>query len=71
MNLTGWLACLGVLLAMWLTGNKNRLGFLVGGLAEVLWVVYAWQIQAFELGVMAIVFVGIYVRNYILWKPQP
>lgn len=69
MSVTGWLACAGVFWAMWLTGNKNRNGFLVGALAEVLWLVYAWQIHAFELGFMAIVFTGVYLRNYYRWKP--
>ena len=29
MNVVGWAACFGILCAMWLTDNKNRLGFVV------------------------------------------
>lgn len=68
MNPYGWIGAALVLLSMWIVGNGNRVGFLVGAVAEGFWLIYAFSIGSVELAIMSVVFVGVYIRNWMLWK---
>lgn len=70
MNPWGWLGAALVLLSMWTVGNGHRWGFLIGALAELAWAAYAYTIGSLELGLMSVVFVGVYLRNWNLWKKR-
>lgn len=67
-NLFGWMGSALIFLALYLTGKKNRLGFLIGGIAEIFWLMYSYTIGSLELGVMAVVFVALYLHNFWKWK---
>ncbi len=56
------------LLSLWLVGNKNKLGFVVGLINQVLWVVYAVSLKQWGLlgGVVAYTFINI--RNLVKWN---
>lgn len=70
MNLYGWIGSALVLLSMWVVGSGRRQGFLIGALAELFWFRYAICIESLELALMSFIFVGVYLRNWILWKKR-
>lgn len=67
-NPFGWIGSTLIFVGLYLTGERNRLGFLVGAIAELFWLIYAYTIGSLELGVMAVAFIVIYLRNFTKWK---
>lgn len=67
MSYTGWIGTALVFVSLVTVGQKRRSGFLVGALAEVFWFLYGIHLGSFELSLMAVVFIGVYLRNYYLW----
>ena len=66
------------LVGLWLTGLKNRWGFAVGVLAQVMWFTYALVTQQWGFIASCILFGFLYSRNFIMWsraakapKPEP
>lgn len=61
------LAAVG-LTGLYLTGNMKRVGFLVGLGAQVLWIAYAIATRQWGFIATAVVYGGMYYRNWIRWK---
>ena len=68
MTYTGWVGSALVFLGLWLTGRKNKYGFIVGAVAELFWLLYSIHINSPELGIMAVVFIIIYLWNFYKWS---
>ena len=67
-----WLAMALSLLALWLIGNKNRLGFAAFVLANLTWmVVGVWLMQSVGIVLGNIVFMVMNIRGYANWKTIP
>ena len=56
------------LVTLWLIGNKNKAGFILGLLNQVLWVWYALMLKQYGLLVGVIAYAVIYIRNLIKWN---
>lgn len=54
-------------LGMWLIGNKNRLGWVVGLINQVLWISFAILFKAWGLLPLSLVLIVVYVRNLHKW----
>lgn len=52
---------------LWLVGNKRREGFLVGLVAQPLWLAFDLYVGAYGLMPLAIVLGWLYVRGYRNW----
>ena len=58
------------LVGLWLTGLKNRWGFAVGVLAQVMWFTYAVVTQQWGFIASCILFGFLYSRNFIRWSRE-
>ena len=56
------------LLSLWLVGNKNRLGWVIGIGNQALWTIYAIRLQQWGLLIGVVAYTTIYIRNLIKWK---
>ena len=53
------------LVTLWLIGNKNKAGFVLGLLNQVLWIWYALMLKQYGLLVGVIAYAAICIRNLI------
>ena len=56
------------LVTLWLIGNKNKAGFILGLLNQILWIWYALMLKQYGLLVGVIAYAVIYIRNLIKWN---
>ena len=56
------------MVTLWLIGNKNKAGFVLGLLNQVLWIWYALMLKQYGLLVGVIAYAAIYIRNLIKWN---
>ncbi len=53
---------------LFIAGNKNYWGWIIGILAQVLWIVYAITTAQWGFIVSAFVYGAVYIRNWIKWR---
>ncbi len=64
-----WLAMTSSLFAVYLIGNKNRIGFLSYVLANALWIYLGvFKMQSFGISIGNIFFLIMNLRGYLKWK---
>ena len=68
MDIWSWVLSAIGLLGIYLAGSHNRLGWLLGVFAQVLWLSYAVVTQQYGFIVSAFAYGFMYIRNYRLWK---
>jgi hypothetical protein len=67
-----WLAMLASLLAVYLIGNKNRLGFLSFVVANVLWIVLGlFLIHSIGIALGNACFLIMNTRGFLAWERKP
>jgi len=64
-----WLAMASSLLAVYLIGNKNRIGFISYILANGLWIYLGiFRMQSFGISIGNMFFLIMNLRGYLKWK---
>lgn len=63
----GWLGSILLIVGMLEVGHKRRSGFLYGAVGELFWVLRAFQTGQWDLIAICVVFVGVYVWNWLKW----
>ncbi len=64
-----WLAMASSLLAVYLIGNKNRIGFISYILANALWIYLGvFKMQSFGISVGNVFFLMMNLRGFLKWK---
>jgi nicotinamide riboside transporter PnuC len=53
---------------VWLTGEKNMVGWLLGILYNVLWIVYAIFTAQYLFIVVCLVYIWVYANAYMKWR---
>jgi hypothetical protein len=53
---------------MWLAGRRLAVGWAVAIVNEVLWIVYAVQTRQWGFIVGALVYIGVFARNWWRWS---
>lgn len=67
----GWFASIVILYGSWLIGHKNRKGFIYQIAGNSLWaVVGLLRGLQWDLFFVSVVFVCMYIHNYIKWTRQ-
>lgn len=61
------LSALGIS-GVWLTGEKNIVGWLLGILYNVLWIVYAIFTAQYLFIVVCLVYIWVYANAYMKWR---
>lgn len=65
-----WLLTAIGLLGIWLQGDKNKRGWLIGIAAQVLWIAYGVATEQYGFIVSACVYGFFYGRNYLRWRKE-
>lgn len=65
-----WVNVVLVPLHIWLLGNKNRHGFLVGIASCVFSLSWSYMAESYANIVLAFVLLGLHIRGWILWEPR-
>ena len=55
-------------LGMWLAGRRMRIGWAVAVVNECLWIVYAVQTAQWGFIAGALLYMVVFVRNWLLWR---
>jgi len=64
-----WLAMASSLLAVYLIGNKNRIGFISYILANAFWIYLGvFKMQSFGISVGNVFFLMMNLRGFLKWK---
>lgn len=58
------------LTSLWLMGNKNKLGIVVGLVGQILWLAYALMLKQYGLIIGVVAYTIIHVRNLIKWARE-
>jgi len=63
-----YLAAIFEILGAWMVGNRQRHGFLIFMIGNVLWFMLGIKTEEYGLNLVAVVFFMINIRNYRLWR---
>lgn len=55
------------LTSLWLMGNKNKLGIVVGLTGQILWLAYALMLKQYGLIIGVAAYTIIHIRNLLKW----
>lgn len=55
---------------VWLTGEKNRLGWLLGILYQVLWIIYASFTGQYLFIAVCLVYIWVYAKAHKKWDTK-
>lgn len=67
-----WLAMALSLLAVYLMGNKNKVGFIAYITANAIWIYLGFfKMQSFGISIGNIFFLMMNLRGFIKWRSQP
>lgn len=64
-----WTAMVTSLLAVYLLGQKNRLGFASFMVSNMLWMVVGFLAGSYGIFLGNVVFFGLNLRGFLKWKP--
>lgn len=68
MQLWSWiLAAIGIT-GIWLAGSRNTVGWMIGVLAQVLWIIYAISTKQWGFIASALAYGFVYGRNWLKWR---
>lgn len=57
-------------LSIWLMGNKNIYGILVGLFSQILWVIYVIWLGQYGLLIGVFAYTCVHIRNLIKWTKE-
>lgn len=60
----------GGIFGIYLAGKKNNLGWLLGLMMQLLWIVYALVTKQYGFILSAIAYSLIYGKNFLSWKKE-
>ena len=66
-----WILSAFTCLNIWLVGSKRREGFVVGLVAQPIWLAFDWHVGAYGLMPLALVLGWLYVRGWRKWGAPP
>jgi hypothetical protein len=71
-----WIAIFIDLIGLWMIGNKNIYGFLIGGSSNILWFTFAYfSAHSNALAASSLLYLIFSIRNYFAWNkdtnPEP
>jgi len=64
-----FLAAVGII-GVYIAGNKNKWGWAIGALYQVLWIVYAFFTKQYPFIIVCLFYLAIYVKNFFGWSQE-
>jgi nicotinamide riboside transporter PnuC len=76
MEIFSWILAGIGLAGAYITGERNRWGWALGLLYQLLWIVYAYYTQQYSFIVVCVVYGVVYIKNFKEWgepeeTPEP
>lgn len=65
-----WVLSAETIVMMYMTGNKNKNGWLLGIFLQILWFIYIFIAKVWGFLPITIAMCGITIRNYYLWDKE-
>lgn len=65
-----WLLMAIGVLGLWLAGSHNKLGWMIGLSAQILWLIYALVTEQYGFIISAFAYGFVYLRNFNKWKSR-
>lgn len=70
MELWSWILTAVGIAGLYLAGSKNKLGWLLGLFAQILWFLFAIATEQYGFIFSAFAYGFVYIRNYIRWGSE-
>lgn len=71
MELFSWILAAVGIVGVYIAGKKNRWGWAIGALYQILWILYAYFTEQYPFIIVCVVYLVIYVKNFFEWtEPQ-
>lgn len=67
MELFSWILAAVGIIGVYIAGKKNRWGWAIGGLYQILWILYAYFTKQYPFIIVCVVYLVIYVKNFFEW----
>lgn len=68
MEIWSWVLTFVGVLGLYLAGSKNKLGWIIGLSAQILWIVFAISTKQYGFIVSAFAYGFVYARNWRRWN---
>lgn len=70
MEFWSWLLTAVGILGLFLAGSRNKVGWLIGLFAQVLWLIFGITTEQYGFIFSAFAYGFVYVRNYLRWRSE-
>ncbi len=70
MELFSWILAAVGIIGVYIAGNKNKWGWAIGGLYQVLWIAYAYFTEQYPFIIVCLVYLVIYIKNFLGWSEE-
>lgn len=70
MELFSWILAAVGIIGVYIAGNKNKWGWAISGLYQVLWIVYAYFTEQYPFIIVCLVYLVIYIKNFLGWSEE-
>lgn len=67
---TDWLGMVLIVLSIYLIGEENKIGFILGVLGSLSWVVFALLVKSYPTLFLNITLVFLNTRGYLKWSSK-
>lgn len=65
-----WVGTAFTLSGLWLIGNRNRTGFLVGIIGCIFWAVFGMERSILSITVVNVIFIFVNARGWLRWSGE-
>ena len=65
---TDWIATIGTIIYLYMIGNKQRAGFLVGIVSNIFWFIFGLIANSFPNLLAQVLFIWLNIRAYRKWS---
>jgi nicotinamide riboside transporter PnuC len=70
-ELFSWILATVGIIGVYIAGKKNRWGWALGALYQILWIVYAYFTNQYPFIIVCLVYLVIYIKNFFDWSEEP
>lgn len=62
------LCVISAVITLWMIGDKNKYGFIVGAICQVIWIYFFLTKRMYLMPIVSVIYAFMYVRGYIKWQ---
>lgn len=69
-ELFSWILAAVGIIGVYIAGKKNRWGWAIGALYQIMWILYAYFTEQYPFIIVCVVYLVIYVKNFFDWSEE-